>query len=133
MKAIRLSNVIAVWKWWFKPIHMLIFSQYFSLNLTGWRNVQIRSFLWSVFSRIRTEYREILRISRHLVRMREIADQEKLRICTLFTQCLHHLNDSPYMWNCCNHVQFSNQKIIIKYLTIKIFAWNFLQFPIQKI
>ena len=30
---------------------------------------------WSIFSRIRTEYREILRISRYSVRIRENTDQ----------------------------------------------------------
>ena len=45
---------------------------------------QIRSFFWSVFSCIWTEYEEILRISPYLVRMQENADQKKLRILTLF-------------------------------------------------
>ena len=49
--------------------------------------VQIRSLFWSVFSRIRTEYGEIFRISPYSVRMWENTDQEKLRIWTLFTQC----------------------------------------------
>ena len=40
----------------------------------------------SVFSRIQTEYWEILRISPYLFRMRENTVQKKLRICTLFTQ-----------------------------------------------
>ena len=48
--------------------------------------IQIRSFFWSVFSGIRTEYREILRISPYSVRLRENTDQKKLRIGTLFTQ-----------------------------------------------
>ena len=34
------------------------------------KSVQIRSFFWSLFSRIRTEYGEILRISPDSVRMR---------------------------------------------------------------
>ena len=51
------------------------------------KTVQIRSFLWSVFSSIRTEYGEILRISPYSVWMRENMDQKKLRISTLFTQC----------------------------------------------
>ena len=50
------------------------------------KSVQIRSFFLSVFSRIRTEYGEILRISPYSVRMRENTDQKKLRIWTLFTQ-----------------------------------------------
>ena len=52
------------------------------------KSVQIRSFFWSVFSRIWTEYGEILRISPYSVRMRENTVQKKLRIWTLFTQCL---------------------------------------------
>ena len=48
---------------------------------------QIRSFFWSVFSRIGTEYGEILRISPYSGRMLENADQKRLRIWTLFTQC----------------------------------------------
>ena len=43
-------------------------------------------FFWSVFSRIGTEYWEILRISRYSVRMRENTDQKKFRIRTLYTQ-----------------------------------------------
>ena len=37
---------------------------------------QYLEILWSVFSRIWTEYEEILRISSYLVRMRENTDQE---------------------------------------------------------
>ena len=50
------------------------------------KSVQIRSFFWSVFSRIRTEYGEILLISPYLVWIRENTDQKKLRVWTLFTQ-----------------------------------------------
>ena len=42
--------------------------------------VQIRSFFWSVFSGIRTEYGDIRSISPYLVRMWENTDQKKLRI-----------------------------------------------------
>ena len=51
------------------------------------KSVQIRRFFWSVFSLIRTEYGEILRISPYSVRMRENTDQKKLRIWTYFTHC----------------------------------------------
>ena len=51
------------------------------------KSVQIRSFFWSIFSRIWTEYGEILPISPYSVRMRENTDQKKLRIWTLFMQC----------------------------------------------
>ena len=44
-------------------------------------------FLARIF-RIRSEYGEILRISPYSVRMREDRDQKKLRIWTLFTQCM---------------------------------------------
>ena len=44
-------------------------------------------FFWSVFSHIRSEYGEILRISSYTVRMRGKYGPEKLRTRTLFTQC----------------------------------------------
>ena len=57
------------------------------------KRVQIRSFFWSVFSRIRTEYGEILRISPYSVWMRGNTDQKKLRILTHFTQWRSMLTD----------------------------------------
>ena len=51
--------------------------------------VQIRSFFWSVFSCIWTEYGDLLRKSLYSVQIQENADQKKLRIWTLFTQCDH--------------------------------------------
>ena len=48
--------------------------------------IQIRSFFWSVFSHIRTEYGEIRIISPHSARMPENTDQKKLRMWTLSTQ-----------------------------------------------
>ena len=50
--------------------------------------VQISSFFWSVFSRIRTGYGQIRSISPYSVRMRENTDQKKLLIWTLFTQLI---------------------------------------------
>ena len=49
------------------------------------KNVQKRSFFWSVFSRIRTEYGDLLFV---FTRIRENTCQKKLRIWTLFTQWL---------------------------------------------
>ena len=40
------------------------------------KSVQIRSYFWSEFSRIRTEYGEIRSISPYLVLMRENTDQK---------------------------------------------------------
>ena len=50
------------------------------------KSVQLRSFFWSVFSCIRTEYGEILRISPYSVRMWEDTDQKELCIWTLLMQ-----------------------------------------------
>ena len=58
------------------------------------KSVQIRSGFWSVFSRIRTEYGEILRISLHSIRMRENMDQKSLRIWTLFKQCKYYVSEN---------------------------------------
>ena len=43
-------------------------------------------FFWCLFSRTRTEYGEILRISPYSVQMRENTDQKKLRVWKHFTQ-----------------------------------------------
>ena len=52
------------------------------------RSVQIRSFFWSVFFRIRTDYGDLLSKFPSSVRLRENTYQKKLRIWTLITQCL---------------------------------------------
>ena len=52
------------------------------------KSVQIRSFLWSLFSCIRTEYRNFLHKFSYSARVQENKDQKKLRIWTLFTQWL---------------------------------------------
>ena len=48
---------------------------------------RIRSFFWSVFSRIRTEYGEILRISPYSVRMKENTDQKNLEYGHFSRKC----------------------------------------------
>ena len=50
------------------------------------KSVEIRSFFWSVFSRIRTECGDLFGKSPYSVRIRENTDQKKLGIWTLFTQ-----------------------------------------------
>ena len=55
--------------------------------------VQIKSFFWSVFSRIRTVYGEIRSVSPYSVQMRENTDQKKLCIWTLFTQWSVYMKD----------------------------------------
>ena len=56
------------------------------LTHTARKNTQIRSFFWSVFSCIWTKYRGSRSKSPYSVRIRENTDQNKFRICTLFTQ-----------------------------------------------
>ena len=51
------------------------------------KSVQIRSFLWSLFSCICAEYGYLRRKSLYSVRIQENKDQKKLRIWTLFRQC----------------------------------------------
>ena len=52
------------------------------------KRVQTRSFFLSVFSCIRTEYGDLRSKSPYSDRIQENTDQKKLRIWTLFTQCL---------------------------------------------
>ena len=47
-------------------------------------------FFWSVFSRIWTEYGDLLRKSPYSVRIRENTDQKKLRSWTFFSQWQHY-------------------------------------------
>ena len=68
----------------------------FSYNTSGWlllklllrthcvKSVQIRSFFWSVFSCIWTDYGDLR--SPNSVQTQENTDQKKLRICIPFTQ-----------------------------------------------
>ena len=67
------------------------------------KSVQTWCFFWAVIFSIRTEYGEIRRISPYSVRMREYTDEKKLRICTLFTQCIKHL----FSIDCVNIYLFS--------------------------
>ena len=76
------------------------------------QNHQIRSFFWSAFSRIWTEYGHFLRKPPPSVRIWENTDQKNLHIWTLFTKCeinvLYSLSmpllkylykDQPISWN----------------------------------
>ena len=84
----------------------------YSINWHSSKNLQIRSFFWSAFSRIWTEYGHFLRKSPSSVRIWENTDQKKLHIWTLFTMCeinvlfslsmplLKYLyKDQPISWN----------------------------------
>ena len=52
--------------------------------------VQIRSFFWSVFSCIQSEYGDLLRKSPYLARIQEYMDQKKLRILDTFYAVFFH-------------------------------------------
>ena len=59
------------------PGDLLIFTkEMFNIKLTLCEKGPYSKFFWSVFSRIRTEYGEILSISPYLVRMRENTNQK---------------------------------------------------------
>ena len=65
---------------------MMVVSQYLKI-IHCVEIIQMRSFFWSVFSRIRIKYRVILSIFQYSVRMRKNTDKKKLCIWTFFTQC----------------------------------------------
>ena len=54
------------------------------------KGVQLRSFFWSVFFLLWTEYGNL---RRNLRRMQENMDQKKLSNWTIFTKCMHERND----------------------------------------
>ena len=66
------------------------------------KSVQMRSFFRSFFSCIRTEYGDLLCKSPYSVRIQENTVQKKLRIWTLFTQCIAYLIvdliGDDYLW-----------------------------------
>ena len=86
--------------WNFNKLQIL--SEVMSNEFHCMKSIQIRSFFWSAFYCIRTEYGDLLRKSPYSVRLQENArskspysvwiqknaDQKKLRIWALFTQCL---------------------------------------------
>ena len=94
---------------------------FFSVTLTAIhcvKSIQIRSFFWSLFSRIRTEYGEIRSIIPYTVRVRENMDQKKLRIWTLFTQWVFH--PTLFIWRasqimCIHRLMLVDFYLIISY------------------
>ena len=62
------------------------------------KSVQIRSFFWSLFSCIQTEYGDLRGKFKYSVRKQEKTDQKKLRIWTLFTK--------PLQESSCSHLNF---------------------------
>ena len=87
------------------------------------KSVQIRSFFWYVFSRIRTEYGEIWSISPHSVRMRENTDQKNLRIWTLLMQWVKLEN----MWLVTSLNKFSYWSKFFPYIFLWFSFMNFIE------
>ena len=84
------------------------------------KSVQIRSFFWCVFSRIRTEYGEILRISPYSIRMWENTDQNRIqyecgkirtRKNSVIGHILHTVGCTNYILN---HIYLINGSIVMK-------------------
>ena len=55
-------------------------------------------FFWSVFSRIRTEYREIRSISPYSVRIQAYTEQKKLRILETFHAVIERKSNQTYAY-----------------------------------
>ena len=83
---------------------------------------------WSAFSRIRTEYGKILRISPYSVRMRENTEQKLLRICTLFTQWLY---SRMFYRITCNSTGKNSNKSFFQW-TLKNFWEQFFQIALLR-
>ena len=101
------------------------------------KSVQIRSFFWSVFSRIRTEYGKILRISPYSVRMRENMDQKNSRLMLLNKMLLRGFGDSSLtVWAKFDKQNKRISAVIktmistIKYNQVKFFQQNLLVYVI---
>ena len=88
----------------YQGVRNVHFLENFAYVLNAWshcvKSVQIRSFLWSIFSCIPTEYGDLQSKSPYSVRIQENMDLKKLRIWTLFTQCpfLCILKTSEKLW-----------------------------------
>ena len=89
---------------------------------------KIRSFFWSVFFCIRTEYRDLLRKSPYSVRIQENGDQKKLRIWTLFRLCGHceKCARSFTSWNTkirCNSIMIWLSELINWMIFVCLLKW----------
>ena len=85
--------------------HMLKFYIYFldsifQLPLHFVKSVQIRSFFWSLFSCIRTEYGDLLRKSPYSVRVQKNTDQKNLLILTLHAVLIVKIHQIFFISNC---------------------------------
>ena len=79
------ATVVAIILW---PVNKLLQDRGYQIRTHYVKSVQRRSFFWSVFSCIQTEYGDLLCKSPYSVQIQENTDQKNLRIWTLFTQWL---------------------------------------------
>ena len=97
MKGIRFANAIAVWKWWYKPIYMLVFSQCFLFNVhhLGTDYITIFNPIWNFNSAYRVEISSRLN-SKLLVKM---TLQLHVKISTRYTELKFQLRSAKPRWN----------------------------------
>ena len=81
------------------------------------KSVQLRSYFWSIFSCIRTEYRDLLRKSPYLIQIQENTNQKKRRIWTLFTYCVAQI----WNWKTWNFFRVKSIKTRQRYKIDKVF------------
>ena len=79
---------------------LLAFLQIYSV-----KSVQIRSFFWSVFSNIRTEYEDLRSKSPYSLRIQENTDHNKLRIWALFTQWFRSHSSQNIVYHQYKHLE----------------------------
>ena len=90
------------------------------------KSVKVRSFFWSAFSRIQTEYGNLLCKSPYSVRMSENTYQKKLRLWTLFTEWIVKYQGTMTLvkLSCngrdCTHYRYIDYQISNFYITIEI-------------
>ena len=98
-----------------------------TLAFTAWKVSKYRVFSgpYSPVFGLNTERHFVsLRISPYSIRMRENTDQEKLRIWTLFTQCLPcYLKGKRYLFNKCCRFNLSVQLRFVKLRALILEPW----------
>ena len=85
-KGSKLCKITRNYNWRLAKFWWAFFKPSKNLNAHCVKSVQIRSFFWSIFSCIRTEYGGSRSKSLYSVLIRENTDQKKLGVWTLFTR-----------------------------------------------
>ena len=86
-------------------------SNYYIKGSSHWmKSVQIRSFLWFVFSCIRTEHGDLRSKSSYLVQIQKNTDQKKLHMDTLHAASTNNTKTSSTKIN--NHIKYCGTKAV---------------------